>query len=184
MKITRRFTTAGKSPYDTIAFRRATSEIKNPDGSVVFRLDGFVVPEHWSQVAADILAQKYFRKAGVPARLKRVEETQVPVVAVALGRRRARARRAARGRALRRRDRRPPGVRPPRRHLDLLGLEGRLLLERGGRPRLLRRAPLHARHADGARPTARSGSTPACTGPTASTAPARATSTSTTRPAS
>src|SRR5687767_15913229 len=78
MKITRAFTQAGKSPYESIAFRRATSEIKNPDGSVVFRLENFEVPEHWSQVAADILAQKYFRKAGVPTRLKRIEETQVP----------------------------------------------------------------------------------------------------------
>jgi ribonucleoside-diphosphate reductase alpha chain len=78
MKITRRFTSAGQSPYETIAFRRATSEIKNPDGSVVFRLDGFFVPEHWSQVAADILAQKYFRKAGVARCLKKVEETQIP----------------------------------------------------------------------------------------------------------
>ncbi len=78
MKITRRFTKAGQSPYATIEFRRATSEIKNPDGSVVFRLDGFDVPEHWSQVAADILAQKYFRKAGVPQRLKKVEEPQIP----------------------------------------------------------------------------------------------------------
>jgi ribonucleoside-diphosphate reductase alpha chain len=78
MQIKRRFTTAGKSPYEKIPFRRATSEIKNPDGSVVFRLEGFSVPEHWSQVAADILAQKYFRKAGVPARLRRLEETQVP----------------------------------------------------------------------------------------------------------
>jgi ribonucleoside-diphosphate reductase alpha chain len=78
MKINRRFTEAGKSPYASIAFRRATSEIKNPDGSIVFRLDGFMVPEQWSQVAADILAQKYFRKAGVPRRLKRIEETQVP----------------------------------------------------------------------------------------------------------
>ncbi|WP_072394502.1 vitamin B12-dependent ribonucleotide reductase [Hyphomicrobium sp. CS1GBMeth3] len=78
MKITRRFTTAGKSPYESITFRRATSEIKNPDGSVVFRLEGFEVPEDWSQVAADILAQKYFRKAGVPRRLKKIEETQVP----------------------------------------------------------------------------------------------------------
>src|SRR3972149_5427081 len=78
MKITRRFTEAGKSPYASIAFRRATSEIKNPDGSIVFRLDGFDVPEDWSQVAADILAQKYFRKAGVPKRLKKIEETQVP----------------------------------------------------------------------------------------------------------
>ncbi len=78
MKITRRFTSAGQSPYETIGFRRATSEIKNPDGSVVFRLDGFFVPEHWSEVAADILAQKYFRKAGVARRLKKVEETQIP----------------------------------------------------------------------------------------------------------
>jgi ribonucleoside-diphosphate reductase alpha chain len=78
MQIKRRFTTAGKSPYEKIPFRRATSEIKNPDGSVVFKLENFLVPEHWSQVAADILAQKYFRKAGVPSALRRVEETQVP----------------------------------------------------------------------------------------------------------
>ena len=78
MKITRRFTKAGHSPYETIAFRKATSEIKNPDGSIVFKLENFEVPEHWSQVAADILAQKYFRKAGVPRYLKKFEETQVP----------------------------------------------------------------------------------------------------------
>jgi ribonucleoside-diphosphate reductase alpha chain len=78
MKIDRRFTTAGGGAYDSIAFRHATSEIRNPDGSVVFRLEGFEVPESWSQVAADVLAQKYFRKAGVPARLKRVREKGVP----------------------------------------------------------------------------------------------------------
>ena len=78
MKITRRFTTAGKSPYESIPFRRATSEIKNPDGSVVFKLENFDVPKHWSQVAADILAQKYFRKAGVARALKKVEENSVP----------------------------------------------------------------------------------------------------------
>ncbi len=78
MKISRRFTEAGKSPYDRIPFRRATSEIKNPDGSIVFRLADFMVPQHWSQVATDIIAQKYFRKAGIPNKLKRVEETQVP----------------------------------------------------------------------------------------------------------
>ena len=78
MKIARRFTEAGRSPYANIPFRRATSEIKNPDGSIVFRLEDFDVPEQFSQVAADILAQKYFRKAGVARRLKKVEETQVP----------------------------------------------------------------------------------------------------------
>ena len=78
MKITRRFTQPGQSPYANIPFRTATSEIKNPDGSIVFKLENLMVPEHWSQVAADIIAQKYFRKAGVPAHLKKIEETQVP----------------------------------------------------------------------------------------------------------
>ncbi|MEZ5827857.1 MAG: vitamin B12-dependent ribonucleotide reductase [Hyphomicrobiales bacterium] len=78
MRIQRRFTEPGRSPYETIAFRESQSEIKNPDGSVVFALERFLVPSRWSQVAADILAQKYFRKAGVPARLKRVEENAVP----------------------------------------------------------------------------------------------------------
>src|SRR5674476_525330 len=64
--------------YAGIAFRLTTSEIRNPDGSVVFKLDNVEVPEFWSQVASDVLAQKYFRKAGVPARLKKVEENSVP----------------------------------------------------------------------------------------------------------
>jgi len=78
MRIERRFTKADKKPYDGIEFRTATSEIRNPDGSVVFRLEDIQVPKAWSQVASDILAQKYFRKAGVPARLKAVEENDVP----------------------------------------------------------------------------------------------------------
>ena len=78
MRIQRRFTEPGQSPYAGIAFRESRSEIKNPDGSVVFALERFSVPDKWSQVAADILAQKYFRKAGVPAKLKRVEENSVP----------------------------------------------------------------------------------------------------------
>src|SRR5207237_4669764 len=78
MKIARRTTKAGESAYAEIDFRTTKSEIRNPDGSVVFKLDDIAVPASWSQVAADILAQKYFRKAGVPARLKRVEENDVP----------------------------------------------------------------------------------------------------------
>ena len=78
MKIERRFTTAGRDPYEAIAFRRTSSEIKNPDGSLVFQLSELEVPESWSQVASDVLAQKYFRKAGVPARLKPVAEPGVP----------------------------------------------------------------------------------------------------------
>lgn len=78
MKIARYFTKAGQSPYAEIAFRHATSEIKNPDGSIVFRMENIDVPAQYSQVAADILAQKYFRKAGVPKFLKKVEENDVP----------------------------------------------------------------------------------------------------------
>ena len=78
MRIERRNTTAGQSPYAGIDFRLTTSEIRNPDGSVVFRLENVEVPEFWSQVASDVLAQKYFRKAGVAARLKKVEEETVP----------------------------------------------------------------------------------------------------------
>ena len=78
MRIARRYTHAGQSPYAALEFKTAKSEIRNPDGSVVFALDGVAVPAAWSQVAADVLAQKYFRKAGVPARLKRVEENDAP----------------------------------------------------------------------------------------------------------
>ncbi|MBC9979600.1 hypothetical protein, partial [Bradyrhizobium campsiandrae] len=78
MRIERRHTTQGQSPYAGIEFRLTTSEIRNPDGSVVFKMDGVEVPAEWSQVASDVLAQKYFRKAGVAARLKKVEEESVP----------------------------------------------------------------------------------------------------------
>ncbi|MFZ9502649.1 MAG: vitamin B12-dependent ribonucleotide reductase [Beijerinckiaceae bacterium] len=78
MRIERRYTKAGQSPYAGIEFRKAKSEIRNPDGSVVFSLEGIDVPASWSQVACDVIAQKYFRKAGVPARLKKVEENDVP----------------------------------------------------------------------------------------------------------
>ncbi len=66
MRIERRYTQAGQSAYASIEFRAATSEIRNPDGSVVFRQENISVPADWSQVAADILAQKYFRKAVSP----------------------------------------------------------------------------------------------------------------------
>src|SRR5437667_3634106 len=78
MRIERRNTTQGQSPYAEIDFRLTTSEIRNPDGSVVFRLENVEVPAFWSQVASDVLAQKYFRKAGVAARLTKVEEETVP----------------------------------------------------------------------------------------------------------
>ena len=67
MKIERRLTKAGADTYADLEFTTTTSEIRNPDGTVVFKLDDVEVPLGWSQVASDVIAQKYFRKAGVPA---------------------------------------------------------------------------------------------------------------------
>lgn len=78
MKIHRRYTTAGQSPYANIAFRTTSSEIRNPDGSIVFRQENIEVPENWSQIASDVIAQKYFRKAGVPQEVETVAEPDVP----------------------------------------------------------------------------------------------------------
>lgn len=78
MRIERRFTKPGQSSYAEIEFRKAVSEIKNPDGSIVFRLADIDVPAQFSQVATDVLAQKYFRKVSVPKVLKKVEENDVP----------------------------------------------------------------------------------------------------------
>ncbi|MEQ8763664.1 MAG: vitamin B12-dependent ribonucleotide reductase [Planctomycetota bacterium] len=78
MKIERRFTKPNESPYSGLEFVSRTSEIRNPDGTVVFRLDEVQVPKTWSQVATDIIAQKYFRKAGVPTALRPVAEDDVP----------------------------------------------------------------------------------------------------------
>ena len=78
MKIERRFTTEDSGAYGELEFTTTSSEIRNPDGTVVFKLDNCEVPEGWSQVASDVIAQKYFRKAGVPARLKKVREKGVP----------------------------------------------------------------------------------------------------------
>jgi len=78
MKIERKFTTTETGAYGAMAFALMTSEIRNPDGTIVFRNEAVEVPEGWSQVASDVLAQKYFRKAGVPAVAKRVKEKGVP----------------------------------------------------------------------------------------------------------
>ena len=66
MRISRRFTAEGQSPYAGIEFTQRTSEIRNPDGTTVFRQEDIAAPAEWSSVAVDILAQKYFRKSGVP----------------------------------------------------------------------------------------------------------------------
>lgn len=78
MKINRLFAADAASPYEKIEFEKRSSVIRNPDGSIVFEMIDIIVPKQWSQVATDILAQKYFRKAGIPKALKKVNEDGVP----------------------------------------------------------------------------------------------------------
>ncbi|MGE4611194.1 MAG: vitamin B12-dependent ribonucleotide reductase [Paracoccaceae bacterium] len=78
MKIERKFTKVKTGAYGEIEFKTTASEIRNPDGSIVFALDDMEIPVGWSQVASDVIAQKYFRKAGVPAAVKKVKEKGVP----------------------------------------------------------------------------------------------------------
>ncbi len=66
LQIERRFTAAGQDPFATVEWEKRDSRITNPDGSVVFEMEGAEVPAAWSQVASDIIVSKYFRKAGVP----------------------------------------------------------------------------------------------------------------------
>ncbi len=78
MRIERFYTESGVSPYESFEFRTTSCEIRNPDGTLIFYLDDAEVPAGWSEVACDVLAQKYFRKAGVPAFVKPVPEPNVP----------------------------------------------------------------------------------------------------------
>ena len=80
MRIQRHFTIPGQSPYDGIVFCTTSSHIRNPNGSVVFAQEDIEAPADWSQVACDVLAQKYFRRAGVPdsAALRPVPEDGMP----------------------------------------------------------------------------------------------------------
>ena len=47
-----------------MGFKTTDSEIRNPDGSIVFSAKNIEIPVDWSQVAADVLAQKVFQKSG------------------------------------------------------------------------------------------------------------------------
>src|SRR6476661_8433780 len=77
MHIPRNFTKSA-DPYAKLNFVPRTSKISNTDGTVVFKAEDVMVPEAWSQVATDILAQKYFRRAGVAVALKKIPEDGVP----------------------------------------------------------------------------------------------------------
>jgi ribonucleoside-diphosphate reductase alpha chain len=77
MKFARTYS-APNEPYAGVTFEPRTSKIVNPNGSMIFEAKDIQIPDGWSQVATDIIAQKYFRKAGVPSALKHVEEPDIP----------------------------------------------------------------------------------------------------------
>jgi ribonucleoside-diphosphate reductase alpha chain len=77
LSISRVYTRPGSHPFDDIAWEKRTSRIVNPDGSVVFEMRDLEVPKFWSQLATDILASKYVRKAGVPGTGREISARQV-----------------------------------------------------------------------------------------------------------
>src|SRR5690606_12010661 len=165
LQITRRFTEAGRDPYETIEWSRRNSRITNPDGSVGFEMEDAEIPAGWSQVAADIMVSKYFRKAGVP----QYDENGEPI-----------------------RDENGEVVTGPERSarqvFDRLASTWRHWGRRGDishLPRMPRRSRTRSSTCWPTRwppPTARSGSTPASTTPTASPVRLRASGTSTPSP--
>jgi len=66
LRFRRVFSQEGKSPFDMVEYEKRTSIIREPNGTVVFEMKNIEIPKQWSQVATDIIAQKYFRKTGVP----------------------------------------------------------------------------------------------------------------------
>ena len=78
MKIPRHYTRAGESPYARIPFHRVTASLRSATGDLVFEQHKVEVPKKWSQTATDILAQKYFRRKGIPHFLKRIPEKDIP----------------------------------------------------------------------------------------------------------
>lgn len=78
LKINRVLTRNFKDPYENIEFKTVKSSIKRADGSAVLVSDELIVPAHWSEMACDILSRNYFRKKGVPSKLRKVSEPGMP----------------------------------------------------------------------------------------------------------
>src|SRR5580692_6051632 len=78
LSVQKRFVTRDRDVLASVNWEERSSVIRNPDGSVVFEMNNIRIPKGWSQVATDIIAQKYFRKAGVPMRTKKLAEKGIP----------------------------------------------------------------------------------------------------------
>ena len=79
LKIERKFTESGKDPFQKLNWTKRDVEIRNFDGTIAFSMKGVNLPDNYSQVAANVLSQKYLRKAGIPKKLRKVKEKGVPI---------------------------------------------------------------------------------------------------------
>ena len=79
LKIERKFTESGKDPFQKLSWTKRDVEIRNFDGTVAFSMKDVNLPDNYSQVAANVLSQKYLRKAGIPKKLRKVKEKGVPI---------------------------------------------------------------------------------------------------------
>ena len=80
MKFSRKFTTAGQDVYSTVEWVQGSSEISGKDGEVIFSAKDLKVPKSWGQLAVDIWASRYARRAGVPNLTNPVHEEGIPRV--------------------------------------------------------------------------------------------------------
>jgi len=78
MEFKRHFTKEGTDLFSKITFEKRSSEMREPNGDLLFQMDDIIVPNFWSTLASDILAQKYFRKAGIAVFLKKANEPGIP----------------------------------------------------------------------------------------------------------
>jgi len=83
LTFSRRFSTAGVSPYDEVQWEKRTASITDSKGNSIFEQKDVEVPIDWSMTATNIVASKYLhgqmdtpeRESGVRVLVQRVAET-------------------------------------------------------------------------------------------------------------
>jgi len=85
LRIARRLTREGVHPYDEIEWELRDAVISNEKGEIAFEQRNVEVPRDWSQLATNVVAQKYFRgQLGSPEREHSVKQLIDRVVQTAV----------------------------------------------------------------------------------------------------
>jgi ribonucleoside-diphosphate reductase alpha chain len=86
LRVARRHTKPGLHPYDEIEWELRDAVISNEKGEVNFEQRNVEVPKFWSQLATNVVAQKYFRgQLGTPGREHSVRQLIDRVAKTAAG---------------------------------------------------------------------------------------------------